>query len=85
MSKDKNIHPEKEDAISFSFWGDSQGGWSTFSVFAQKMAGFDDDFSVGLGDLVADGKPGFRVDFYSEKPLNPLQKKMPSVFYSGQP
>ncbi len=28
MSEDKNIH-ENEDAISFSFWGDSQGGWTS--------------------------------------------------------
>ena len=28
MSKEKNIHPDKEE-ISFSFWGDSQGGWTT--------------------------------------------------------
>lgn len=54
MSKEKNIHPDKEE-ISFSFWGDSQGGWSIFNIFTQKMADFDDDFSVGLGDLVGDG------------------------------
>jgi hypothetical protein len=39
MSKEKNIHPEKEE-ISFSFWGDSQGGWNTFSVFSSENGWF---------------------------------------------
>jgi len=81
MSKDKNIH-ENEDVISFSFWGDSQGGWSTFKNIAQKMAGFDDDFSVGLGDLVGDGSQELEYILFREA-LNPLQKKMPLFFIPG--
>ncbi len=81
MSKEKNIHPEKEE-VSFSFWGDSQGGWSTFSVFAQKMAGFDDDFSLGLGDLVADGSRNSEWTSLRNA-IEPLQKKMTLFFIPG--
>lgn len=81
MSKVKNIHPEKEE-ISFSFWGDSQGGWNTFSLFAQKMAGFNDDFSLGLGDLVADGSRDSEWASF-RKAIEPLQKKMPLFFIPG--
>ncbi len=81
MSKEKNIYPEK-DEISFSFWGDSQGGWNTFSIFAQKMADFDDDFSLGLGDLVADGSRD--AEWTSlRKAIEPLKEKMPLFFIQG--
>lgn len=81
MSQEKNIHPEK-DEISFSFWGDSQGGWNTFSHFAKNMASFDDDFSIGLGDLVADGSRD--SEWISlRKAIEPLQKKMPLFFIPG--
>jgi len=81
MSKEKNLHPDKEE-ISFSFWGDSQGGWNTFSVFAQKMAGFNDDFSLGLGDLVADGSRDSEWTSLRNA-IEPLQKKMPLFFIPG--
>lgn len=81
MSKEKNIYPEKEK-ISFSFWGDSQGGWRTFSVFTQKMADFKDDFSLGLGDLVADGSRDSEWTSL-RKTIDPLQKKMPLFFIPG--
>jgi Icc-related predicted phosphoesterase len=81
MSKEKNIHPEKEE-ISFSFWGDSQGGWNTFSVFAQKIAGFNDDFSLGLGDLVADGSRDSEWTSLRNA-IEPLKKKMPLFFIPG--
>jgi hypothetical protein len=81
MSKEKNIHPDKEE-ISFSFWGDSQGGWNTFSIFTQKMAGYNDDFSLGLGDLVADGSRDSEWTSL-RKTIDPLQKKMPLFFIPG--
>ncbi|MBK7809470.1 MAG: metallophosphoesterase [Saprospiraceae bacterium] len=81
MSKKKNIQPDKKE-ISFSFWGDSQGGWNTFNRFAQKMAGFDDDFSLGLGDLVADGSRDSEWTSF-RKAIEPLQKKMPLFFIPG--
>lgn len=81
MSKEKKFHPDKEE-ISFSFWGDSQGGWNTFSVFAQKMAGFNDDFSLGLGDLVADGSRDSEWTSLRNA-IEPLQKKMPLFFIPG--
>ncbi len=81
MSGDKNIQEDKEE-ISFSFWGDSQGGWNTFGNIVQKMAGFDDDFSVGLGDLVGDGSQESEYILFRDA-LNPLQKKMPLFFTPG--
>nr|HMU05274.1 metallophosphoesterase family protein [Saprospiraceae bacterium] len=81
MSKAKDIHPEKKE-ISFSFWGDSQGGWNTFSLFAQKMAGFDDDFSLGLGDLVGDGSRDSEWTSLRNA-IEPLEKKMPLFFIPG--
>jgi len=81
ISPEKIINPVKEE-ISFSFWGDSQGGWKTFSHFAQKMASFNDDFSLGLGDLVADGSRD--SEWISlRKAIDPLQKKMPLFFIPG--
>ena len=81
ISPEKNIHPDKEE-ISFSFWGDSQGGWNTFSVFTKKMAGFKDDFSLGLGDLVADGSRDSEWTSLRNA-IEPLQKKMPLFFIPG--
>jgi hypothetical protein len=81
MSADKIINTEKKE-ISFSFWGDSQGGWNTFGNIVQKMAGFDDDFSLGLGDLVGNGS---RESEYIllRAALDPLQQKMPLYFIPG--
>lgn len=41
--------------LSFSFWGDSQGGWDTFSQLVEQMIQYPDDFSLGLGDLTGEG------------------------------
>lgn len=41
--------------FSFTAWGDSQGGWKTFRQLSKDMAQQNSDFSIGLGDLVADG------------------------------
>ena len=41
--------------FAFTAWGDSQGGWKTFQTLTQNMAQKSPAFSIGLGDLVADG------------------------------
>lgn len=41
--------------FSFTAWGDSQGGWPVFDRIVQQMVNHPDDFSIGLGDLVAEG------------------------------
>jgi predicted phosphodiesterase len=46
------------------------------------MAGFDDDFSVGLGDLVGDGSRESEYILLREA-LDPLQQKMPLYFIPG--
>jgi Icc-related predicted phosphoesterase len=40
----------------FTFWGDSQGGWETFSGFVDQIRTFGDSLTIGLGDLTANGR-----------------------------
>jgi Icc-related predicted phosphoesterase len=40
----------------FTFWGDSQGGWETFSGFVDQILSFGDALTIGLGDLTANGR-----------------------------
>lgn len=64
----------KYSSFSFSAWGDSQGGWNTFSKLIRHMASTPDDFSIGLGDLVAHGID--ENQWYSfTQCLQPLLKK----------
>lgn len=44
-----------EERFSFTAWGDSQGGWPVFRELTESMRATASDFSIGLGDLVADG------------------------------
>jgi len=46
---------ETDTTFSFTAWGDSQGGWATFVELTRQMTGGGDVFSIGLGDLVAEG------------------------------
>jgi hypothetical protein len=43
------------DDFSFTLWADSQGGWDTFSKLMSQTDAYDDKFSLGAGDLVANG------------------------------
>jgi predicted phosphodiesterase len=43
------------DSLSFTFWGDSQGGWDTFARIINHIQSFNDPLTIGLGDLTADG------------------------------
>jgi hypothetical protein len=52
------------------------------AFLAQKMAGFNDDFSLGLGDLVADGSRDSEWTSLRNA-IEPLQKKMPLFFIPG--
>lgn len=53
---DLPLEPAAADtSFSFTAWGDSQGGWATFVELVRGMAAGDDAFSIGLGDLVAEG------------------------------
>ena len=59
--QDLSILPDAQflatDITSFSFtaWGDSQGGWDTFSKLSHQMSRHQTSFTLGLGDLVSDG------------------------------
>ncbi|MEL7120178.1 MAG: metallophosphoesterase [Bacteroidota bacterium] len=67
---------------SFSVWGDSQGGWNTFSKLSKRMAQQNDAFTIGLGDLVANGVERSEwVDFFTC--LEPLSQKMPLYLIPG--
>ncbi|NJL75710.1 MAG: hypothetical protein HC892_12470 [Saprospiraceae bacterium] len=58
--------------FGFTAWGDSQGGWKTFQTLAQNMVQKSPAFSIGLGDLVADGsEPSQWLGFlYALQPLS---------------
>ncbi|WOK05507.1 metallophosphoesterase [Imperialibacter roseus] len=43
------------ESFSFTLWADSQGGWNTFSQLMAQTKDDDDKFSLGAGDLVANG------------------------------
>lgn len=43
------------ERFSFTAWGDSQGGWPVFRQLTESMQATGAKFSIGLGDLVADG------------------------------
>ena len=68
--------------FSFSAWGDSQGGWPVFNKLARKMAGYPDAFSIGLGDLVANGSDPVQWNAFIQC-LQPLLRKMPVVTIAG--
>jgi len=42
-------------SFSFNFWADSQGGWQVFSQLMKNTLVYNDSFSIGAGDLVANG------------------------------
>jgi len=60
--------------FSFTAWGDSQGGWETFTQVSKDMAQQKPDLSIGLGDLVSNGSnPAQWYDFL--RCLQPLTAK----------
>ncbi len=68
--------PEAQASIAFTAWGDSQGGWPTFAQLSRAMAAERADFSIGLGDLVADGAQHTQwLDFLAA--LQPLAESRP--------
>lgn len=68
--------PKGQASVSFTAWGDSQGGWPIFAQLSRAMAAADADFSIGLGDLVADGaQHGQWLDFLAA--LQPLAASRP--------
>jgi predicted phosphodiesterase len=58
--------------FAFTAWGDSQGGWKIFQTLVQDMVQKLPAFSIGLGDLVADGSaPSQWLGFlYALQPLS---------------
>lgn len=46
---------EETEGFSFTLWADSQGGWKTFSKLMYQTNEYSDRFSIGAGDLVANG------------------------------
>ena len=68
--------------FSFTAWGDSQGGWNTFSKLVTNMAGSNDDFSIGLGDLVSNGSDEYEWQQFLQC-LQPLLKKQNVITVPG--
>jgi predicted phosphodiesterase len=50
-----NLESPGTGQFSFTAWGDSQGGWPVFDQIVKQMTTYPDAFSIGLGDLVAEG------------------------------
>lgn len=53
--QDSIMVPATSEKFSFTAWGDSQGGWNTFHQIVEQIKEQSNTFSIGLGDLVADG------------------------------
>ena len=53
--EDSIMTPAGNGSFSFTAWGDSQGGWNTFHQIVEQIEMQPNAFSIGLGDLVADG------------------------------
>lgn len=47
---------ESKTQTSFALWADSQGGWSTFEKILEQVKGANPDFTIGIGDLVGNGR-----------------------------
>ncbi|MEY3050633.1 MAG: hypothetical protein RLY31_418 [Bacteroidota bacterium] len=54
-SRIRQLRLEAEESVTFTLWGDSQGGWDTFATLVRQMVRPPVDFSIGLGDLTGDG------------------------------
>ncbi len=68
--------------LRVNIWGDSQGGWTTFKALIKEMVKFHADLSVGVGDLVANGKnPAEWAAFASL--IKPLQQEGPVMLVAG--
>ncbi|WP_367391028.1 metallophosphoesterase [Lewinella sp. LCG006] len=81
--------PQKKENFSFTAWGDSQGGWPVFRELTASMRATASDFSIGLGDLVADGAQHTQwLDFlYALHPVAESQPVFPVIGnhdYDGQ-
>ncbi len=77
------LQPEKDDVpFSFATWGDSQGGWSIFQQLTRQMHRQSPAFTVGLGDLVADGssRTQWLAFLYA---LQPLSTSIPTFTLLG--
>jgi hypothetical protein len=46
----------KTKSTAFSVWADSQGGWDIFAKILEKMKTQNPEFTVGVGDLVGNGR-----------------------------
>ncbi|MCH6235503.1 metallophosphoesterase family protein [Cognataquiflexum rubidum] len=47
---------ESKSQINFALWADSQGGWAEFESILQQVRGKNPDFTIGIGDLVGNGR-----------------------------
>lgn len=47
---------ESKTHISFALWADSQGGWAEFESILLQIGEKNPDFTIGIGDLVGNGR-----------------------------
>lgn len=69
--------------LSFTAWGDSQGGWDTFALIVNQLSQHTDDaFTIGLGDLTANGRdPVQWLSF--QQTLAPVLQQRPAFLIAG--
>jgi 3',5'-cyclic AMP phosphodiesterase CpdA len=71
------------DSLHFTAWGDSQGGWDTFALLVGRQAAHRIDFSIGLGDLTANGSDPMQWESFFER-LSPLiERQIPCFLLAG--
>jgi predicted phosphodiesterase len=75
--------PSTGKRMSFTAWGDSQGGWDTFAFITnQILLHTDDAFTIGLGDLTANGRdPVQWLGF--QQALAPVLEQRPAFLIAG--
>lgn len=78
----QSINNDGADSFSFTAWGDSQGGWTTFQGLVNSMADKPAAFSIGLGDLVSNGASADQWLSFTMA-LQPLLKKQPVFPVAG--
>ena len=74
--------PAANQPCAFSVWGDSQGGWPTFSGLLRRMIDDRADVAIGVGDLVNDGAEAGRWREFTDI-LRPLARVVPVVPVAG--
>lgn len=73
---------QAREKVRFTVWGDSQGGWDKFRQLIHDMEDRELDFTIGLGDLVANGSDHSQWSDWHQS-LQPLGSRIPVFPIAG--